>query len=64
MGTATGLGDDSGVSELGKEDATHYYTLCESPSPVGEEFLHDLLTELHVDWKVHNQLWISFLGLN
>ena len=26
-------------------------------------FLRDLLTELHVDQEVQNQLWISFLGL-
>ena len=32
-----GLGEDSTVLELGKEGATHYCTLCESPSPAGED---------------------------
>ena len=31
------LGEDSAVSMLGKEDATHYHALCDSPSQVGED---------------------------
>ena len=32
-----GLGEDFTVSELGKEGATHYRTLCEPPTPAGED---------------------------
>ena len=49
MRAATGLGENSTVSELGKEGAAHYCTWCEASSPVGKLFLCDLMTELHVD---------------
>ena len=35
-GAATGLGENSAVSVLGRESAAHCYTLYESPSTVGE----------------------------
>ena len=36
-GALTGLGEDPAVSMLGKEGAVHCCTLCDSPSPVGED---------------------------
>ena len=60
VGAATGLGDDSVVSKLGKEDAAHYHTLCESPSPVGK----DIPLSSHDKTPCGLGSPQSFLGLN
>ena len=38
--------------------------LCEILCHQLDIFLCDITTELHVDYEIHYQLWISFLGLN